>query len=115
MGRYRWKDNVTRETRETARAKDGSSPNWRPRDWDSKPLWWKVAGEYLLKHRDAANADVAAHLDKMGLRRKGGVLWAVAIQKEQKQSIMKLIRDIRIWVKIPGRTPGRKPVNLPSN
>jgi DNA-binding XRE family transcriptional regulator len=115
MGRYRWRDSVTRETHETARGRDGTSPQWRPADWDSKPLWWKVAGEYLLKHRDATNANVAAHLDKMGVRRRSEVSWTIAIQKEQKQSIMNNMRDVRIWVRVPGRTPGKKPVNPPGN
>ncbi len=81
---------------------------WRPDDWEIKPLWWKVAGEYLLKHRDATNADLADYLHRMDIKRKDGLLWAAAMQK---QSVMNDISDVRRWVRVAGRTRGRKPVN----
>jgi hypothetical protein len=79
-----------------------------PDDSGKKPLWWRVAGDYLLANPRATNLEVAIHMERIGVRRDKGKNkqkpWPEALRSA---GVMNDFSDVRKWVRVPGRIAGK--------
>lgn len=75
---------------------------WRPPDWNDKPIEWRIIGTELLSQQEyMSNRELAGRLDGSRiLTCPYGENW---IESVSEKAFVKLITQIRAWVKRPGK------------
>jgi hypothetical protein len=75
---------------------------WRPKDWDDKPIDWRIIATELFSKPRMSNEELAERLDTSRIfgQCPYGPNWKVAMKEK---NCSEFIRKIRVWVKRPGK------------
>ncbi len=115
--KYAQKSYARHQKERTEYARQRRAAAWRPADWDTKPIEWRIIGTELLSQEYISNEDLGARLDSSRLLTcPYGDNWKSALSSTKatkRETATNLIGEIRKWVKRPGRSAANKSLSIP--